>query len=283
MREKIGGFRVFDALGSEKDSSVKDFVSLVQQFTPSAVVGYPSPICRVVGELLPGQVEIGTTVTTGEGLTALQRTLLRERLGSEVFEYYGSNEINSIAFECEHHKLHVVDEHVILETVDEAGQPVIGEPGRVLVTDLDNLAMPFIRYEIGDVATIDPNPCPCGRSLTVLSALDGRLQDRLTSPSGRELPAIFFSSLFRNLRSLTKYQLEQTSPTRVEVRYVREGAAAAEEAGRIASEVRSQFGSEVAVDLTEVPEIPLTPRGKSRLVIGSETGGIRPAQSGDDT
>ena len=75
----------------------------------------------------------------------------------------------------------------VVENVDEDGRPVDhGEPGaRLLVTNLFNRVQPLIRFEITDVATLEREPCPCGRTLLRLRSLAGRTADVIRSPGHR--------------------------------------------------------------------------------------------------
>jgi phenylacetate-CoA ligase len=87
---------------------------------------------------------VKSIMTTAEPLFPEHRVLFQEVFGAEVFDQYGCGEIGGIAFECDHHEgLHVTEERVILET---------GETGELIITDLDNLALPLIRYSNADEA-----------------------------------------------------------------------------------------------------------------------------------
>ena len=72
--------------------------------------------------------------------------------GVAVADNYGSTEA-FLAWACPAGSYHINAEHVIVEVVDDAGNPARpGAPGRVLVTTLQNRIMPLVRYEIGDYA-----------------------------------------------------------------------------------------------------------------------------------
>lgn len=240
----------------------------LQAWAPDYVTGYPSTLGELA-EACDG-MSIGpcTVVATGETMLPEQRERLQRVFGGRVIQYYGSNEVTGVAFECEQGRLHVNEEHVILEVIDEMGRPVLGEHGRVVVTDLDNDAMPFVRYELGDLATLSTDPCDCGRSSRVLASLEGRVQDRLIGPDGKVLSAIFFAARFRGLRRVKRYQIEQLAPTRIVLRYVGDSPEARGEVEQVAAEIGERLGSVVAVEIVRVEEIPLSARGKRRLVIG---------------
>ena len=78
--------------------------------------------------------------------------------------------------------MHLFDDMCIVENVDDDFRPVPdGEMGsRLLVTNLFNRAQPLIRFEVTDLVAIEPEPCPCGRTLTRLRSLEGRTEDVLS-------------------------------------------------------------------------------------------------------
>ena len=75
--------------------------------------------------------------------------------------------------------------------MDDKGKPVpVGGEGRILVTNLHNYAMPFIRYDIGDVGALSDKACPCGRGLPLLAKLTGRTTDFIRTRSGGVIPGM---------------------------------------------------------------------------------------------
>ncbi len=90
-----------------------------------------------------------------------------------------------IAFQCcKHSSYHIAAENTIVEIVNDKDGPVEqGEKGRILVTNLNNYAMPFIRYDIGDVGVASEKSCSCGRGLPLLDSLEGRSVDVIVTKS----------------------------------------------------------------------------------------------------
>jgi phenylacetate-CoA ligase len=102
------------------------------------------------------------------------------------FDVYGCTE-GLFGSECQHHQgIHLFEDTTLIENVDADGQPVpAGQPGsRLLVTNLSNLVQPLLRLEVTDLVTLDPDPCPCGRSLVRARAIHGRSDDLLSLPAG---------------------------------------------------------------------------------------------------
>jgi phenylacetate-coenzyme A ligase PaaK-like adenylate-forming protein len=99
---------------------------------------------------------------------------------------YGASEFMSIAWECDQHRLHVNADWVILEPVDEQGQPMPFEEFSctTLLTNLANLVQPLIRYDLGDRVKLHREACACGCTLPVIE-VEGRQDDALVM-AGRD-------------------------------------------------------------------------------------------------
>jgi phenylacetate-CoA ligase len=133
-----------------------------------------------------------------EPLLPNDREVLVRAFGPHVFETYGSRETMLMASECEAHDgMHLVEENVLVE-ITRGGAPVrTGEPGDVVVTDLHNYGMPFIRYANGDVARMAPErPCACGRGLRRIAGVDGRRVDTLVDGEGNPVPGMIVHANF---------------------------------------------------------------------------------------
>lgn len=161
-------------------------------------------------------------VLFGDSAPAKLRPLMREVWNVELVDIYSCGEFGSLAFQCpdEPECHHVQAESVYLEVLKDDGSPCApGEPGRVVVTDLHNFAMPMIRYELGDVAIPGP-PCRCGRGLPVLAQVLGRYRNMAVDPAGRRFyPAIRTERLLA-CAPIRQLQMLQLRPDLIEFRYV---------------------------------------------------------------
>ena len=163
-------------------------VERLNRFRPQLVVTYASMVRVLATEQLGGRLAIAPSFvfTTGEVQTAEGRRLAREAWGSEPFDQYAATETGALAVECQQgRRRHLMDDLHVIEVVDADGRPVPdGEWGsRVLVTPLFNRTTPLIRYELSDRIRLSPDPCPCGRTLRVLDAIEGRAEEVLTFPT----------------------------------------------------------------------------------------------------
>jgi phenylacetate-CoA ligase len=171
----------------------------------------------------------------------------------------------SIAAECEcRDGLHVNAENVVVET---QGRPDDG-PSEVLVTDLHNYGMPFVRYEIGDLGTLAGTPCRCGRGLPRLASIEGRVLDALRTIDGRTVPGEFFPHLLKEIPELAQYQVEQTSISRIVISAVLRTPLSECSQLLLRREVDKVFGSKTVCEVRPVSQVPRLKSGKRRVTVG---------------
>ena len=170
--------------------AMRKYAGRLRRFAPSIVTGYPSALeafsefCRDTGTSLPPPKAV---VTGGEKLFPHQRKLVEEVFGADIYDRYGTREFSIVAHECpEHSGLHVFNDLFHVEVIHESGRPAeSGETGEIVITDLSNLYMPFIRYRTGDLVVQGRTKCPCGRGLPLLERHEGRSPDDIVAPEGK--------------------------------------------------------------------------------------------------
>ncbi len=252
------------------ESAVDRLAASLSHARPDAIVAYTSAIyqfarmleARGIAPFAPASIVVGA-----EQLHPFQRETIERVFRTHVFETYGSREFMLIGAECAHHAgLHQTAEHLIVELLDDEGVPVApGAEGNVVITDLTNRGMPFIRYANGDRAVAAETPCPCGRGLPMLARVVGRRLDVLRTPSGGRLPGEFFPHLLKELPSVQRFQVVQEQLDRVTVKVVAPAWSAADEAW-----LRRELAlaaPTLALDIEQVPDIPLTAAGKLQVVV----------------
>lgn len=253
------------------DAAVGRFAASLARTRPHVIVAYTGAIysfarmleARGVTPFSPGSIVVGA-----EQLHGFQRETIERVFRAPVFETYGSREFMLIGAECEAHEgLHVTAEQLIVEVVDDDGRPVpAGTEGDVVITDLTNTGMPFIRYRNGDRAIAATGACPCGRSLSRLARVTGRRLDVLTTPDGQQLPGEFFPHILKEFSAVQRFQVEQDDPEVVTVRLVAPAWSEAD-AARLQREVAAVAGGALRVRVEQVSDIPLTGAGKLKVVI----------------
>lgn len=110
----------------------------------------------------------------GELVPKSSMNLFRNTFNIPIANMYGALEVNSIAYECPYHTLHVIEDNIFLETIKTL------DTNTALVTSFHNKVMPIIRYEIGDEIIIsDTTECPCGHVSKSILNINGRSTDKI--------------------------------------------------------------------------------------------------------
>jgi phenylacetate-CoA ligase len=212
-------------------------------------------------------------ICCAEELLAGERDVLSEAFGPEIFETYGCREVMLIATECNRHTgLHVSMENLVVEVIVRDGDKVRaarpGETGEVVVTDLHNFGMPFIRYATGDLAVVGPQErCPCGRALPRLAGVHGRVTETLRGENGSPVEGILFNIIFTEMADLVRqFQVVQSVDRSVTVKIVPSEKFRPEDRQRIRRRCSDYLGS-TPVIVQEVAAIPDRQNGKRQLVV----------------
>jgi phenylacetate-CoA ligase len=262
------------------DEQMKRILHKLTTFQPLFIMGYPSALyllARYIEKQGSPRLYIQKIIPAGEQLYDYQKKLIERIFQCETFTSYSSWEVYNIAAECEEHRgYHIAAEDVIIEIVDDEGKPVpAGVEGRVLATNLHNYAMPFIRYDIGDIGVLSDEACPCGRELPLLVSLKGRTTDIILTKSGRAISglALLGASFMRLLASagVEHIQVVQEHLEEITVKLVVPSEQTQENRDRLSSEVISRyeniFGDEMDIIVQFDNEIIPTPSGKRRFIV----------------
>lgn len=199
------------------DEKCRQFMDIFYAFKPSFVRCYSQTLAQIARYALDNGLDakLKSVLTGGSMLVDKDKKLIEKAFNTEIYESYMAGEIGLIASDCECHRLHVSMERVIVEAVDENGE--VSKSGNVLLTSLDNYAMPFIRYEIGDMANLGSGKCSCGRGLQIVDSLQGRATDVIITPSGKAVHLKFFMKVFGRRQDLMNFKVIQEDSNSIKV------------------------------------------------------------------
>jgi phenylacetate-CoA ligase len=225
-RRYISRIRSLDAFQMNA-ASQRRFIAQVHRGGTMVLRGYTSALVSLAqfaeenGCEFPHPIAL---VTTAEPLFPRQRQLLSRAFGAPVHDQYGCAEVNGVAMQCEQQDgMHIAEEHVVVEILDDNDQPVPpGVAGRIVLTNLDNEVMPFIRYDSGDIGALRATSCPCGRSLALMEPVQGRAVDMIHGLSGNKVYGTFFYHVLNELGwfeqlTLFEFQVIQTAADKLVV------------------------------------------------------------------
>ena len=211
---------------------------------------------------------------TSDALPESARRMIEDDFGIPVFSRYEAMETPNLAFECEAHTgLHANIDLCPIRIVDGAGHTLPpGESGDVVISNLINRATVFLNYRLGDLARWLPETCPCGRTLPLLSPVEGRTEDWLTLPSGRVVHPLAATHALKYTSGIWQYQVVQQTPGRFTIALVADPQADQQAIReRVAAELARVLAEPVEVEVQFVEAIPRTPAGKVRAVISLAT------------
>ncbi len=254
------------------------------------ITGHPSCLGLLAEELVGQKTVVSPrlVVSRGEMLQAAMKQRLEEVFGCAVVDYYNCDEVGNVAWQCPHDArvLHVNTDACIVEVVDDAGSSVRGVPGRVVVTNLYNWTMPFIRYELGDRAVLLPesgSACRCGYRGPSLSSLEGREGDYLWTTDGRPISPRAMGSVMAVALlneggegyAVRRFQVVQEEGGDFHVRLIPAEGAGPALTVRVADALRS-FDPEIQVTVEFVERLDAEPSGKFRPFVSKH----RPSDQG---
>lgn len=164
-------------------SQLQTMEQLLQQIAdinPNVISAPPSMLQLLAGEKEKGHLDVHPKIlySYAEVLDPKVKSHLVKVFGCPVHEVYQGSE-GTYAMTCREGHLHINEDIVFLELLDDSGQPVpVGEPCRhLLVTDLYKRSQPVIRYAINDILTIDPGQCACGSHFRMIGRIQGRADE----------------------------------------------------------------------------------------------------------
>ena len=234
---------------------------------PGYLFSFPSIIAELARHCLRSGLRPSGLVgirTFGEVVDPGLRELCRAAWGAEITDMYSAVEVGYIALQCPAHEhYHVQSETILVEVVDEHGRACTsGEVGQVLLTSLNNYAMPLIRYATGDYAEVG-EPCPCGRGLPVLKRILGRSRNMVTLPSGnRRFPLLGMTKKLGDISAIVQFQIAQTTLEDIEVRLVARRRLLPNEEAALRELLIANLGYEFHISCTYHEQIPRSAGGK---------------------
>ncbi|MCG3147282.1 MAG: hypothetical protein PCFJNLEI_00721 [Verrucomicrobiae bacterium] len=232
------------------------YAAAFQKYRPDFIHGYPSSLCQLglPAEALAktGGYKPKAVFTASETLLDHQRAAIEAGFGAKVFNWYGNTEMTCNIVECAAGNLHYRTDYGFLELLDD---------GTMIVTGLNNRAMPLIRYRIGDRATAKAGACSCGVAFPLIERIEGRVEDYVRTPSGRLIGRL--DHLFKDARYVKEAQIVQRQLDEIIIRVVKTGPF---DEAPVRAEARQRLG-DMRVTFEYVDRIERTAAGKFRFVI----------------
>ncbi len=261
--------RTFIPVFELSDANLARMVRTIAGVRPVLMDGYAEALdflahyVKSVGSI---DVRPRAIMSSAQTLPLPSRRAIEEAFGCKVFDKYGSREFSGIAYECEAHDgHHVVSEAYIVEVLKDGRPAAPGEVGEVVITDLNNYCMPFMRYRIGDLAEAgDPHAaCRCGRGAPRIGAIQGRVQSIILGTDGRYLPGTFFAHYLKEFDyAIQRFQVVQEEPGAITFKIVKGGRFSPDVLDEVLTTFRSHLGEKIRIDVEFVDSLAMIRTGK---------------------
>ena len=257
----LNGFRLtdttmwaaFEKMNRSQPQTILAYPSSLYQFAKFIFENGLTPLCKLNG-----------IIASAEMLHPHYRTLAEYVFKTKVYNRYGSREVGLIAMECTEGRMHINCRDLYLEI--ESPDPYT-EPGEILITQLNNYAMPFIRYRIGDVGLLCDEMCPCGNDLPILAELLGRTTATFRTRSGTLIHGGYFTQQFYDVDGMTQFQIIQESLKHCVLKVVTNEKWTESTRCLLVQGIQDALGTTVVVTVELVDEIPLPASGKREYTI----------------
>lgn len=240
-------------------------------FKPEVLKGYPNAMTEFAKYILINQlkpIQVKKIFCTAECLFPYQRKILSDVFGGEVYNLYCTREHGCIGFECEKHNgFHIDTASVFIEIVPFE-KSNSNDTGEIVVTDLLNYGMPFIRYRIGDMGSFSTDPCNCGCALPLLKNFNGRVTDQLYRVDGKTVSGLMLLDMIMDVPGVKWFQVVQQTLTDFDLFLVADAGYNKEVENKIILEMKGFFSENIRVNIKLVHSIQRNPNsGKFQEVI----------------
>jgi phenylacetate-CoA ligase len=255
------------SFGVVNDERMRQIVTKLKELKPAFISAWPSSLyllarwMKRVGETIPAPRFL---VTGSENLYPHVRTFIEEVLNTKIADHYGQEEAVAVAMQCPLVQgYHMQGEMSIIEL-----QPFRRGLAEIVGTCLQNFAMPFIRYQTGDLAEPADGPCPCGRNQPILKSILGRDDDFIVTPERNLVSPLMLNLLFHRRDDIREGQIVQEDFDFIRVKLVAWDRISSETKESLAKDLQRVLeSSKLNIVVEEVSEIPRTAGLKRPFVV----------------
>lgn len=250
------------------DATMRRAFQRMDRYYPQTILAYPSSLYQFARFIFENGLKprwgLKGIISSAEMLHPHYRDLAETVFGIKVYNRYGGREVGLIAMECAEGRMHINCRDLYLEI--DSPDPYT-QPGDILITQLNNYAMPFIRYRIGDIGRLSDEVCPCGSQLPILAELLGRSTATFRTRTGTLIHAGYFTHQFYNVIGLEQFQLIQETFKHCVLKVVVNTQWTEAARRYMVQKIQEALGADVIVTVKFEKEIPLPTSGKREFTI----------------
>jgi phenylacetate-CoA ligase len=247
--------------------NIQDDLEFLSDWKPATLIAAGS-YCKALAmasQTYARPLKFKLVIATAEILSKTTREVIAEKFQAEVLDHYGIEEVGSIAWECPDHAGYHVNTDSILVEILQDGQPLPpGETGEIYITSFHQKATPIIRYPTGDIGTTLEDKCPCGRGLTLMSQLQGRVLHLIQTPEGNYVAPTAIVGAIEDVRGIERFKVIQQRDFSVEILLETNKEATKEVMSELERRCKILFG-DLPISIKDVGRI--SDKGKSKFSV----------------
>ncbi|MDX2054630.1 MAG: hypothetical protein SFV15_19675 [Polyangiaceae bacterium] len=251
-----------------------EIVAGLNEWRPENLVAYASMARVLAEEQLAGRLRISprAVMCSSEVLTPEGTARIEHAWGTSPFNVYAATETAGVASDCRRHRMHLYEDLVIPEVVDEQDRPVPpGTPGaKILVTVLFSRTQPLIRYAMSDCVSLSTDTCDCGLPFRLLSGIEGRAEDSLVMHTVAGSDVVIHPNVFHRLLEPLRVQewqiIQELNLVRILLSNPKEPVQEEELVASVTQALRDAGADPPRVQVEIVSAVTRTPLGKAPLI-----------------
>lgn len=279
-KKRSAWLRIFNLFGLLRHQLVEcslpaqEILKELRRDRPDVLGGSPSDLYEMARKVTQRDRELINPRYVGAGgetVTPGMRRCIEEAFGAPVYEGYGCNELNLIAWECvETGEFHTNDDALIVEIMTDGRPARPGEQGELVGTSLISYAMPFIRYRMEDIVTQGSYRCRCGSPFGTIRSIKGRFLNFIHLADGTTFhPYTLLGNLIYGSDWIGRYQVVQRHVHAIEIQIEPLEQPDNGEIRRLENELRELVPDQLDLSLNLVSRIEKPP-GEKFCVVQSE-------------
>jgi phenylacetate-CoA ligase len=271
-RKYLNRTEILDMLSLTEESMLA-FAGQMQRKPPSLLWGHAHGLyllSNILWEKGIRDIRPRGIYSAGMVLHDWERKKVEEVFQCKLQDRYGCEELGLIASECkEQQGLHINTDDLYVEFLGKDGKQVkSGDLGFIVITDLSNLAMPFIRYRMEDLGVYSQEQCRCGRTQPMIKRIEGRIADFLITPERKMVSGISLTDHFAgHIPGITQIQIVQEKTDMLILNVVKSDDFGKESEQAVTRLVKDFFGEKMRFQYSFMDKIPQGPRGKYQFTV----------------
>lgn len=243
------------------EEELQKFVDKINRSGAKVVDGYVSALTLIAEFAIrtKQKMDVQSVVTGAEYLSPFARKKIEEGFGAKVFNRYGGTEIGLMAHEGDDGAMYVMADRLYYESSQLDSSE---ETNEIIITDFTNMAMPFIRYRVGDLISNKTSDLKTYSNIKLprINEIEGRSNDFFVLSDGRLLTSHIWHVYFRDKENVTRFQVMQLKDLSVQIKLETNGNA---DIGKITEELKAYVpGLDLSIEV--VKNIPHEKNGKFR-------------------